>query len=270
MIEILLASGAVALVSLVGIFIFGQQGYLSGTRRYIVPFAIGTFLGVVFFELIPEALADNVFQGAVAIAVGFLGFYILSHWLHTYHHHHSQAEKGCDPCEASRGSAIMLLIGDAIHNFTDGIVIAVAFLVNPIVGWATTLGVALHEVPQEIAEFGVLRRAGYSTSQAAWYNLLSASSVIVGALVTLFFATFLLDHVWLLIGLAAGNLLYVATSDLLPDAKAVAQQEGHFYRSFLATVLGLVLIVAVITWSHELAPHEHGQSEHHDHDHNHH
>jgi len=247
-IHILLATSLVALLSLVGVITFGRRGHLAGTNRFVIPVAIGVFLGVVFFELIPETLEAGGEWGSLPIAAGFISFYLLSYLLHTYHHHHETGH--CqDHCEDAAGAS-MLLIGDAIHNLADGIIIAGAFMINPAVGIATTIGVALHEIPQEIAEFGVLLNAGYSKVKAAWLNFLSASSVVIGALLTLLFASQLEEYIWVLTGLAAGNLLYIAASDLLPDVHEDSRGSGQVYRSFLATLLGLVGIVILLHWTH--------------------
>ena len=181
-IEAVLAAVAVAFLSLIGVFIFGNRGHLAGTNRFIVPVAMGVFLGVVFFELIPETLEAGGEYGSLAIVAGFLSFYLLSYLLHTYHHHH---DAHCDTgdCE-DRAGASLLLVGDAVHNLADGIVIASAFLINPAVGIATTIGIALHEIPQEIVEYGVLLKAGYTKGKAALLNLISASTVVIGVVLT--------------------------------------------------------------------------------------
>lgn len=250
LLNILIATTLVASLSLSGVFVFGTRGHLVGSHRYIIPAAIGVFLGVVFFELIPETMEAGGQYGSVAIAAGFLLFYLLSYVLHTFHHHHDQHCEG-DSCEDSEGAS-MLLIGDTIHNFADGIVIASAFIVNPAVGIATTVGIALHEIPQEIAEFGVLLRAGYTKTSASLYNFLSATTVIVGGLVTLLFANELSGYLWVLTGLAAGNLLYIAASDLLPDVHEDSRESGRVVGSFIATVLGMIAIVSVLAWSHHV------------------
>lgn len=246
MIEPILAAIAVALLSLTGVLFLGARGRLAGTHRYIIPVAIGVFLGVVFFELIPETLRLGGEYGSLPIAVGFLSFYLLSYLLHTYHHHH---DVSCG--HEHKPGASMLLLGDAVHNFADGIVIATAFVVNPAVGVATTIGVALHEIPQEIAEFGVLVRAGYERRTAALYNLLSASSVVLGAALTLLFAEVLSEYIWVLTGLAAGNLLYIAASDLLPDVHEESRAENRGLSAFIATLVGLIAITILLSWAHE-------------------
>jgi zinc and cadmium transporter len=247
-----IAASIVSLLSLIGIFFFGKKGHLAGTHRFIIPIAIGMFLGVIFFELIPETLEASELYGSIAIVTGFLSFYVLAHFLHTYHHHHND-EDAHDTHETKR-SASMLIIGDAIHNIADGVVIVSAFLIDPAVGVAVTFGIALHEVPQEIAEYGVLIHAGYSKKKALTYNFLSALSIFIGVGVSLLFASFG-EYIWILTGLAAGNLLYIVASDLIPELQETTHK-GHFMKTFLSTLLGLIVITALITYTHELFPHE--------------
>lgn len=259
--EAVIASFFVSLLSLIGVFIFGKRGHLLGTNRFIIPVAIGVFLGVVFFELIPETLEVGGETGSIAVLAGFLAFYLLSHLLYSYHHHH-ESDHADDHCE-NRAGASMLLIGDGIHNITDGVVIASAFLINPAVGVATTIGVALHEIPQEIAEFGVFLKAGYTKTQAAFYNFLSALSIIVGVLATMLLATYATEYIWILTGIAAGNLLFIAASDFIPDVQEEHRKNGRFFRSFTATLLGVIAIFVILGWAHEKFEHEHTQDYYH-------
>jgi len=248
--EILFVTFAIALLSFSGVLFFGRTGRITGTNRFIVPFSIGAFLAVAFFELIPQTLQASEFYGASAIIFGFLSFYLLSNVLHTYHHHHDDHHED-DHCATTKHSAIMLLWGDAIHNVTDGIVIASAFLLNPAVGLVTAVGIALHEIPQEIAEYGVLLRAGYSSKRAMFLNFCSALGVVFGALLTLLFVEFFSAFVWVLIGVAAGNLLYVSMSDLLPGVHQESRLQGRFWGSFLATVSGVILVGSFIIYTHQ-------------------
>lgn len=240
----LAASILVAFLSLCGVFMFGKGGRIIGTHHFIVPVAIGVFLGVVFFELIPETLEMNEYYGPWAIIFGFLLFYLLSHLIKTYHHHHTHHADGC-----TEHGGTLLLIGDGIHNIADGIVIASAFMVSPTLGFGATLGIALHEIPQEIAEFGVLLKSGYSRRRAALLNLLSASSIILGVLLTFLFSKTFEGTLWLLTGFAAGNLLYIAATDLLPELKE--SHHGHFWQSFSLTVLGIALTLLLFGITHQ-------------------
>ena len=244
MLEALFASFIISLLSLVGVFFFGKDGHVTGIHRFILPTAVGVFLGIVFFELIPETLEASHEWGPMMIMIGFLGFYLLSHFLDTYHHHHFD---GHDECV--KNGARKLLIGDAIHNLADGIVIASAFMIDPSIGILTTIGIALHEVPQEIAEFGVLLQSGYSKKQALFYNFLSSLTVVIGTLITYFFATSLDGYLFVFTGIAAGNLLYIATADLIPELRH--SHRDHFGMTFLATLLGVVVIGIFVTYTHE-------------------
>jgi zinc and cadmium transporter len=145
----------------------------------------------------------------------------------------------------------MLLVGSAIHNIADGIVIASAFMVNPLVGTITTFGIALHEAPQEIAKFGVLIQSGCSQGKAALYNFISALSIIIGVLVTYLFVSSLNNFLFVLTGVAAGNLLYIATADFIPELRH--SHRDHFFKTFLATLLGVIAVVCLVLYTHTLA-----------------
>jgi zinc and cadmium transporter len=246
----LIATAGIALLSLVGAALMGSKTAAERMGRHILPIAAGTFLSVAFFELIPESLHASAW-GSYAIAAGFLFFYALAHLLRTYHHHHD------DHCEdeSTRAAASLVLVGDAIHNFADGIVIAAAFMVDPAVGIAATVGIALHEIPQEIAEYAILLRAGYSPVRAALFNLLSASSVILGAMVAFASLAYAQGLLGILIGIAAGNLLYIAASDIIPDLREAHVQHGSFWRSFIITVLAMALMGSLLHYTHEKFEH---------------
>lgn len=244
MIHALIAGALVALTSLVGVFVFRGKTNPERLHRFVLPLAVGVFLGIAFLELIPETLESSVY-GPFAILAGFFGFYFISHILSTYHHHHASDHDAC----VGTGGARMLLLGDAVHNFADGIVISTAFFINPVLGIATTLGVLLHEVPQEIAEYGVLIASGYSASRALVLNLLSASTVFLGVLFTSLVGLVAAEYLWVVAGIAAGNLLYIATSDLIPELRH--SHAEHFYKIFLTALSGVFIIALLLFFSHE-------------------
>jgi len=243
-IEALGAALLITLVAVTGVLFFGHDKRLLGLERYVVPVAVGVFLSLVLSELIPETMSAAPDWGALVIMIGFVGFYILAHQLHQRYHHHETED--CD----RKGAAMLLLIGDAIHNFADGIVLGAAFLVDPAVGVATAVGLALHEIPQEIVEFGVLIRAGYSRSRAALLNLISASTVILGTVVVLLLSTHIADYVWVLIGLAAGNLLFLAASDLLPRIHGNLTHYHSIWYSAASILFGFVVMTMIMSWTH--------------------
>jgi zinc and cadmium transporter len=217
--------------------------------------AVGVFLSLAFYELIPETLEAAPEIGGIAIMFGFVSFYVLANILHKRHHHNSDAET-CD----KKNAASLVLIGDAIHNLADGFILGGAFLVDPAVGVAVAFGLALHEIPQEIVEFGVLLRAGYSKTEAAVRNFISASSIIVGTLIIILIAEHADEYVWILTGFAAGNLLFLAASDLLPRIHGNSHEYGGIVRSTMVIIIGFAVMTGVITWTHETFGHGHEEN----------
>ncbi len=272
LLQAFLASGAIALAAVVGALFFGNQKKLVGVQRFVVPMTVGVLLAFVLYELLPETLAMSPAYGGIAVAIGFIGFYILSNYLHQ--RYHDLAEDNCD----RKTAASLLLIGDAVHNLADGVILGAAFLIDPTIGIATAIGIALHEIPQEIVEFGVLIRAGYSRGEAILRNLLSASTVVIGTIATILFASQFGEYLWVITGLAAGNLLFVAASELLPKIHGNLKNYGGIWNATLAIIVGFALMVLIIDWAHEQAPHDHGHGhddheihdEHEDHEDEHH
>ena len=243
--EALIAAVGISLVSLVGVLFFGNSKRLVGIERYTIPAAVGVFLSLALIDLIPETIESSPTLGGIVIGIGFIAFYILSSLLHKRFHNHE--DEDCD----KKGAAMLVLIGDAIHNLSDGFILGGAFLINPAAGVGVAIGLALHEVPQEIVEFGVLIRAGYSRTKAALLNLLSASTIIIGTLIILLIARQAEAYVWILSGFAAGNLLYLAAGDLLPRIHGDVKQYGSVWRSTLAIVIGFIIMTSVIALAHE-------------------
>lgn len=260
------ASILVAIVSLVGVLFFSNNKKIGGSQKYVVPLAVGVFLSLVLFELIPETLELSPTYGGIVVALGFISFYILSSFLHKKYHCSEDYE--CD----KKGAAILLLIGDAIHNIADGVILGGAFLIDPAIGFATAIGLALHEIPQEIVEFGVLIRAGYSRKKAALLNLLSASSIVIGTLIVLIVADHAGEYIWILTGVVAGNLLFLAASDLLPRIHGNVKEYGSIWNSATLILLGFFLMTGVLSWTHDSFGHgrshvyEVGHEEIHEHD----
>jgi len=239
------ASILVALVSLIGVLFFRNSSHPKGAQKYVAPIAVGVFLSLVLFELIPETLELSPTYGGIAVALGFIAFYVLSAFLHKKYHHFE--EEACD----KKGAAMLLLVGDTVHNLADGIILGGAFLIDPSIGFATALGLALHEIPQEIIEFGVLIRAGYTKTKAVLLNLLSASSIIVGTLFIILVAEHAEQYIWILTGIVAGNLLFLAASDLLPRIHGDLKQHGNIWKSAFSIILGFTVMTGILMWTHE-------------------
>jgi zinc and cadmium transporter len=250
------ASLLVAIMSLAGALFFGGNKFLVKIQKYIAPIAVGVFLSLVLFELIPETLELSPVYGGIAVAFGFILFYILSALLHNKYH--DLGEKDCD----RKGASMLLLIGDAVHNIADGVILGGAFLVNPAVGFATAIGLALHEIPQEIVEFGAIVRAGYTKKKAALLNLFSASSIVLGTILILLIAEHVGEYIWLITGVAAGNLLFLAASDLLPRIHGGLDKHRNIWESSATIILGFIMMTGVLIWTHETFGHGYEHDEH--------
>jgi zinc and cadmium transporter len=228
---ILLAVIGVSLISLIGVvFISLDESKLQKYVMVLVSFASGALLGGAFLHLLPESVdVPNVFVWVIA---GILLFFIAERFLRWRHCH-----KGiCD----IHTFTYLNLAGDGVHNFIDGMVIAAAFLVNVPLGITVTLAVAAHEIPQEIGDFGILVYGGMKRKRALLYNLLSASTAIIGATL-MFFIPVLKDNVVFLLPFAAGGFIYIACVDLMPELHK--QEKAAVTVSHItALVCGLVLM----------------------------
>ncbi len=178
----------------------------------LISFAAGALLGTAFLHLIPElAESERGLDTTASFAMlgGVVVFFVLEKVLH-WHHAHVPSEEVLHPV------AVTNLLGDALHNFIDGGIVAGAFLVDPGLGLATALAVALHEIPQELGDFGILIHAGLRPARALALNLLTALAALAGAFITLLVAaTSEVEH--LLVAITAGGFIYIASTDLLPE-----------------------------------------------------
>ena len=188
---------------------------LGGPARYtlipaLISYAVGTLLGVALLALLPEALAQLEPGGVFfSLLTGILSFFMLEKLVIWRHCH-------VDECDVHARSAPLILVGGAVHNFTDGAVIAAAVLSSVPLGISTALAVAAHQVPQEVSDYAILLRAGYTRRRALTLNTLTAGAGIVGAVVVYFSAGLAPSAVPYFLAFAAGNFLYVAMSDLIP------------------------------------------------------
>jgi zinc and cadmium transporter len=176
----------------------------------LVSYATGTLLGAVFLGLVPKALKESSSPAILAwLLVGILFFFVMEKLILWRHCHLPE----CD-VHASAGS--LLLIGDAFHNFTDGVIIAGAFLLSLPLGIATGLAVISHEIPQELGDFAILLESGYSRGQALLYNTLSALATLPGALLGYYFLAHMMHGVPYILLVGAASFLYIALVDLTP------------------------------------------------------
>ena len=237
---ILGASVAESVVSLIGrSLVFLGEERMKRFAHFFVSLAVGTLLGAVFFEILPEALdmapVERVFLWLLA---GFLLFFVLERILLYYHCHEGK-------CEV-HASGYLILFGDGVHNFIDGVIIALAFLTDVRLGIVTTFAVLLHEVPQEIGDFIVLLHSGFSRRRVLLYNFSVAAATVLGALVAYFaLAQFRVNtFIGPALGLVAGNFLYIAASDLVPELHRHTHKKAAFAFEILLILAGIFLIAA--------------------------
>ncbi len=227
-IQIILATFIVSLISLVGILTISiNHKKLSKFVFLLVALSAGTLLGGAFLHLIPESLesSENTF---LFVLLGFILFLLIEKILHWRHCHDSD-------CKVHT-FAHMSLLGDAVHNFIDGLIIATGFLVNIQTGIATTTAVALHEIPQEIGDFGVLLHGGFSKLKALLYNFISALTAVLGGIVGYLLPGLINNPNAFLAPIAAGGFIYIAASDLIPEIR----KELHVGRSILNLLIFLL------------------------------
>lgn len=212
------ALGSVLVVSaipLLGLLLAGRR--FEAIQRHVmllVSFAVGALLGGAVIHLIPEAFAELGagwgFTGG--LLGGFLGFFVLEKFLWHHAHHHDHDHPPTLPPLAA-----LNLVGDLIHNMLDGMIIAGAYLVDVPLGIATTLAVIMHEIPQEVGDFGVLLHSGLPMRRVVWLNFLSGLGAVAGALAALVIGERVEAFGALLVPVAAGGFLYIAASDLVPE-----------------------------------------------------
>ncbi len=213
----------------------------------LVSFAAGALLATSLLDLLPEAVesaenVDDIFKFTLA---GIALFFFIERYLLWFHHHHEEEDHVVETPVAPA----LVIIGDSVHNFIDGLVIAGAFLADPAVGWTTTLAIFLHEVPQEISDFSVLLYSGMSKTKVILYNVTSALAAVIGAVVGYYALSSVESFVPSLLAMAAGMFIYIAGSDLIPEVHKVFHKKAAFIQS-LFFVAGIVVIWASTLLEH--------------------
>ncbi|HRZ13881.1 MAG TPA: ZIP family metal transporter [Candidatus Omnitrophota bacterium] len=233
---ILVSTFVVSVISLVGIFsLMIKENLLQRILFYLIGFSAGALIGGAFLHILPEVLetADSTFVFSWLI-VGIVLFFLMERFFYWRHCH----EHGTCPVH---GFTYLNLIGDGFHNFLDGVMIAASYTVSVPVGIATTLAVIMHEVPQELGDFGVLIYGGFSRSRALAFNFLSALMAVLGAVAGYFAAGASEQFASYILPLTAGGFIYIATSDLIPEI----HKEKKLRKStlaFIAFLLGIIFM----------------------------
>lgn len=205
----------VSLLSLVGVFTLSLQE--KTVRKYtflFISLAIGALLGDAFIHLIPESIESQGGLASILVIIGILVFFTVEKFLH-WHHHTDDTETNHSHSVLPVGK--LVLFSDGVHNFIDGVIIGASFLVSIPLGLATTLAVMLHEIPQEIGDFGVLLHAGYTKTRALWLNFVSGVFAMLGLAFVFVFGENNANFAEYLLPIAAGGFIYIAVADLIPE-----------------------------------------------------
>ena len=236
----------------------------DATRQRLIPhfisFAAGALLGAAFLALLPHAVAgagiEHIHLLGGAVLAGLLAFFMLEKLVIWRHCHHDECEAHNpnghdDPIQAGRqrASGTLIMFGDAIHNAIDGVLIAAAFLTDLHLGLMTAIAVVAHEIPQEVGDYAILLRAGYTRRRAFSVNLLVSLTAVVGGVIA--WAWLDVARAWLpyVLAVAASSFIYVAVADLIPGMHQRTQARESIAQAVLI-IVGVLVIFVTHEWAH--------------------
>jgi len=229
----------VSLISFIGVFFLAMKpARLKNITMILVSFSAGTMLGGAFLHLLPEAVEANGSSMTIwaSLLAGIIVFFILEKIIYWRHCHIPTSDSHPHPFGK------MNLIGDGLHNFIDGVIIASAFLIDIKLGAATSLAVIAHEIPQEIGDFGVLLHAGYRRGRALFLNFITALMAVLGAILALAIGVKIENFSSYIIPFTAGGFLYIATADLIPELKKDVRARDSL-KQLAGIVIGILLML---------------------------
>jgi zinc and cadmium transporter len=228
--------GGVLSVIVAASFLLLSEKLRAHLVPHLVSFAIGSLLGAAFLGLLPHAMAapgvEDFHPLFLTVLLGLLGFFLLEKlvlWRHC-HSDHCEAHSAHDHPENNDAAGWMVLLGDGMHNFVDGVLIAAAFLTDTHLGIVTALAIAAHEIPQEVGDFVVLLHSGFSRGKALFFNVLASLTTIIGALLAYWSLSDMQHVLPYVLAVAASSFIYIAVADLIPglhkraEASATIQQ----------------------------------------------
>ncbi len=233
---------AISAISLIGIlFIWLTETKLKKIFTYLVSFAVGGLLGDVFLHMMPELIETGFeTQTALILITGILVSFMVERFLQWRHCHIPTSQ------EHPHSFAYMNLFGDSVHNLIDGLIIGGSYIVSIPLGIATTIAVIFHEIPQELGDFSVLIYGGFTKKKALGFNFLTALTAVIGAVIALALGSMLDGFVPLLVPFAAGNFIYIAGSDLIPELRKDTPELKKSGLQLVSLVLGIVPMVLLL------------------------
>lgn len=224
-----------------GVVLLFRQTLALKISHVLFSFAAGTLLGAAFFDLLPEASEQagetDIFLWTL---VGMLVFFLLERFIRWFHHHHAHKDETVEP------TVPLIMFGDSIHNFIDGVAIAATFLASIPLGIVTSLAVAAHEIPQEMGDFAILLHKGVPRRKVLFFNILSSLTAILGALLTFFAGEFVKGMLPVFLSVTAGFFIYIAASDLIPEIHE-EKRRGFAFMESLLLLLGVFIVWLFVT-----------------------
>lgn len=234
LIYILVSVIIISLISFIGVLaLVFKKKKIKELIVTLIAFSAGALLATAFFDLIPKTIELAGDQGFSLILIGIIVFFLLERVIHWHH-------CGTEECDF-HAEGYLNLIADGFHNFLDGVVIAIAYIADIRLGIITTFAVAVHEIPQELGDFFILIHGKFSEKKALFFNFISALTSILGALLTFFLVSSIQSLVPLLLALASGSFIYIATTDLLPVISKETNRKKMMLHT-LAFFIGIIVI----------------------------
>lgn len=244
LIYIITATFLISLLSLIGVLtLLLKEKVLDRILLILVSFSAGSLMGGAFLHLLPKTFnkigESDTLSAFMFLLIGFSTFFVMEQFIR-WHRYRTTYHSEIKPF------SYLILFSDGLHNLIDGFVIAAAFIVSIPLGIITTLAVALHEIPQEIGDFGILVYSGFNKIKALLFNFFSALSAIVGGLIGFFIAGPMGEATIFILPFAAGNFIYIAASDLIPEIKHETETKNSIIH-FGVFVLGILVMYAIKT-----------------------
>ena len=242
-----LLGSAVSLIG--GVLLLAKQKFARKISHFLSAFAAGTLLGVAFLDLLPESfeeaghlIEEGVITGDINIPlwvlVGVLILFIVERFIHHHHSDHGQMDE-------KKTVVPLIVIGDTLHNFADGVAIAATFLISVPLGIITTFAVAAHEIPQEIADFGLMLSRGVKAAKVLWLNILSSLAAFLGAILTYIYHEAIASFIPAVLALTAGFFIYIAASNLIPEIHSQDNKKVAFWETVMLFAGVLVIYFAI-------------------------
>lgn len=227
----------VSLLSLLGaLFLVLRRKIFEELITYTLAFSSGVLLATAFLDIIPESTHTIPTLAYYLILVGIVCFFAIEKFMHWHHHVEG------DHMESEKAVAYLSLVGDSIHNFIDGVIIAASFIISIPLGITTTLAVIAHEIPHELSDFTILIYGGFPNRKALFYNFLSALTAVLGTVVMFLVSTEIGNSVaTYMLPFAAGNFIYIAASDLIPELHK-KRKLGTSVGQIIILLLGILVI----------------------------